>query len=146
MSIRIDDRRILVDCTLLLRREPQMHVPMDHIRRPEAVQKPDKAAEAAVAEEPAETPQPEEPMVASEPVNTEIPPGWYVVAGCFEIESNADNLVTHLKNKGFNARKVGVIGNLYMVCFDSFDNRQDALKLLREVRWETEPDAWMVRY
>ena len=103
--------------------------------------------EQAAESQSAETPREEEPPASpQEPVAVDQSPAWYVVAGCFEIERNADRMVERLRSQGYDARKFGTIGSLHMVCFDSFENRREALSLLREVRWDVEPDAWMVRY
>jgi len=71
---------------------------------------------------------------------------YYIVAGCFRDEVNADELVKTLKNKGFNAEKFGKIGNLYAVCFASFDDKEMAVKELKHIREEIHPEAWMTRF
>lgn len=71
---------------------------------------------------------------------------YYIVAGCFRDEVNADELVKSLKSKGFNAEKFGKIGNLYAVCFASFDDKEMAVKELKRIREEIHPEAWMTRF
>lgn len=71
---------------------------------------------------------------------------YYIVAGCFRDEINADELVKALKIKGFKAEKFGKIGNLYAVCFASFDNKELAVRELNRIREEIHPEAWMTRF
>jgi nucleoid DNA-binding protein len=71
---------------------------------------------------------------------------YYIVAGCFRDEVNADELVKSLKIKGFNAEKFGKIGNLYAVCFASYDDKELAVKELKRIREEIHPEAWMTRF
>ena len=71
---------------------------------------------------------------------------FYIVAGCFRDEINADELVKSLKNNGFDAEKFGKIGNLYAVSFVSFDDKELAVKELKRIREEIYPEAWMTRF
>jgi nucleoid DNA-binding protein len=71
---------------------------------------------------------------------------YYIVAGCFRDEINADELVRSLKKMGFNAEKFGKIGNLYAVSFVSFDDKELAVNELERIRKEIHPEAWMTRF
>jgi len=71
---------------------------------------------------------------------------YYIVAGCFRDEINADELVKSLNDVGFKAEKFGRIGNLYAVSFASFDDKELAVKELQRIREEIHPDAWMTRF
>jgi hypothetical protein len=70
---------------------------------------------------------------------------YYIVAGCFRDEVNADALVTTLKGLGYKAEKFGKIGNLYAVCYASFDEKEEAVQELKRIR-EKVPDTWMTRF
>jgi nucleoid DNA-binding protein len=70
---------------------------------------------------------------------------YYIVAGCFRDEINADSLVSSLKLLGYNAEKFGKIGNLFAVCFASFDNKDLAVSELKKIR-EKVPSAWMTKF
>lgn len=70
---------------------------------------------------------------------------YYVVAGCFNDEVNADSLVYSLKLLGYKAEKFGKIGNLFAVCFASFDNKDKAVSELKNIR-EKFPSAWMTKF
>jgi nucleoid DNA-binding protein len=71
---------------------------------------------------------------------------YYIVAGCFRDEVNADELVKSLKDRGFRAEKFGKIGNLYAVSFASFDDKEMAVKELKRIREEVQPEAWMTQF
>ena len=71
---------------------------------------------------------------------------FYIVAGCFRDEVNADELVDSLKSMGYRAEKFGMIGDLYAVSFASFDNKDLAVNELARIRKEHHPDAWMTRF
>lgn len=68
---------------------------------------------------------------------------YYVVAGVFSIESNADGLVDELIRKGYDAEKFGKIGNLHAVSFGVFSNSSDANAFLAKMRTKENPDAWI---
>jgi hypothetical protein len=70
---------------------------------------------------------------------------YYIVAGCFREEANANVLVLSLKDLGYNAEKFGIIGNLHAVSYASFSDKEMAVKELQHIR-ETVPDAWMTRF
>jgi hypothetical protein len=71
---------------------------------------------------------------------------YYIVAGCFRDEINADELVESLQNIGYKAEKFGKIGDLYAVSFASFDDKDLAVKELDRIRKESHPDAWMTQF
>jgi len=71
---------------------------------------------------------------------------YYIVAGCFRDEINADELVGSLKIMGYKAEKFGKIGDLFAVSFASFDDKELAVKELARIRKEFHPDAWMTRF
>ncbi len=85
-----------------------------------------------------------------EPVEEPVEPNrefngkkYYVVAGVFSVESNADNMVTSLREKGYNAEKFGKIGSSYAVSFDVFPTKQEADRLMLKVKREQNLDAWI---
>jgi len=73
-------------------------------------------------------------------------PRYYIVAGCFRDENNADELVKFLKNQGYQAEKFGKIGNLFAVSFASYISKDEARIELNRIRDEVSADAWMTRF
>jgi|WetSurMetagenome_2_1015567.scaffolds.fasta_scaffold38519_3 nucleoid DNA-binding protein len=71
---------------------------------------------------------------------------YYIVAGCFRDEVNADELVKSLKSAGYKAEKFGKIGDLYAVSYGSYDIKEAAVQALAKIREEAHPDAWMTRF
>jgi len=85
-----------------------------------------------------------DPEMTPSPANSSIS-RYYIVAGCFRDEINADALVTTLKGLGYRAEKFGKIGNLYAVCYASFDDKEEAVQELKRIRKRV-PDTWMTRF
>ena len=71
---------------------------------------------------------------------------YYIVAGCFREESNADQLVIELRKKGFQAEKFGKIGNLHAVSFSSFADKSTALEELKKISNTEQEGAWIAYY
>lgn len=71
---------------------------------------------------------------------------FFVVAGCFRYERNADRYVDFLQQKGYNAKKFGKRKGLFTVSFDSYSTKSEALRRMREIRNSYEPQAWVLRY
>jgi nucleoid DNA-binding protein len=84
----------------------------------------------------------------SDPVKTATKPAmkYYIVAGCFRDEVNADELVKSLRKMGYKAEKFGKIGDLYAVSFVSLDNKDEAVNELRKIRENMHPEAWMTQF
>ncbi|HLO57377.1 MAG TPA: SPOR domain-containing protein [Bacteroidales bacterium] len=71
---------------------------------------------------------------------------YFIVAGCFRDEINADDMVESLKKLGYKAEKFGKIGDLYAVSFASFNNKDEAVNELARIRKQHHPEAWMTRF
>lgn len=86
-----------------------------------------------------------EPEQKAAPVKKEVSSGtrYYVVAGVFRDEQNADNLVRELKSRGYNSEKFGKIGNLHAVSYGVFDTKTAARNLLQKVQKNEDPEAWI---
>lgn len=68
---------------------------------------------------------------------------YYVVAGVFREESNADNLAIKLRNKGYNAEKFGKIGQMHAVSYDVFPTKREADNFMMKIKREIDKDAWI---
>ena len=115
----------------------------------EQVYEPDVATETQTGTDlPQETEQEQEPAVA-EPATQPVMHDrkeYYIVAGCFREESNADQLVADLRKRGFQAEKFGKIGNLHAVSFSSFIDKSAALEELKKIRNTEQEGAWIAYY
>lgn len=109
----------------------------------------------AIAEEPGETEEsrqqevvPEEPEVEDKATQPAVrgEKRFYIVAGCFKIEANADKYVTQLRNKGYDSEKFGMVGRLHAVSVYNSLSRDEAIRKLNEVRESLESTAWLLYY
>ncbi len=71
---------------------------------------------------------------------------YYLVAGCFQQEKNADNYVEYLVGQGYNSEKFGKYGGLYAVSFNSYESFSEAQKELNKIKKATESQAWILYY
>jgi len=127
----------------------------DEVERTEEAATPQPAVvdeDSTEMEQSVQTEQPE--MIPEEPaVKEEVTPPavtgekkYYIVAGCFEIEQNADNYVTLLRNKGYDSKKFRMIGRLHAVSFQAYSSKNEAIRKLYEIRETVEPNAWLLYY
>ena len=94
-----------------------------------------------VAGPPAMPPKPEP---AARKVTVSSGKTYYIVAGCFKDEANADRLVKELQDKGYNAVKFGKIGQLFAVSYGSFPDKTSADNELINIRKNVQSDAWVI--
>ena len=70
---------------------------------------------------------------------------YHVVAGAFRVEDNCEQIISELKEQGFNARTIGVNKyGLHEVVYGSYETGEEALKVLRDVRINQNEDAWLL--
>lgn len=69
---------------------------------------------------------------------------YYVIAGAFEMKSNADGLVDNLRQEGFDAALIGKRGRLHLVSYGAFTNRGAAKKSLRSLQAENR-QGWIYK-
>jgi len=70
---------------------------------------------------------------------------YHIVAGAFRVEANSDKKVGQLQRKGYNARKIGKNKyGLHQVVYSSYESRSEALKALRQIRYNHNRDAWLL--
>lgn len=69
---------------------------------------------------------------------------FHVMGGCFSEYANATSLVNSLQEKGYNARLLGEYKNLHAVSYSSFANREEAVRLLDDIRNGENPNAWLL--
>jgi hypothetical protein len=69
----------------------------------------------------------------------------HIIAGAFRIRQNADKKVIYLRKKGYEARYLGVNSyGLHQVTYGSYENPEEALIFLRQVKRTESADAWML--
>lgn len=85
-----------------------------------------------------------EPVEPEEIVSPIIPQQYtyYIIAGAFAEQKNANKLLQKLKRWNYNASIVEG-GNLMRVSYNSFSNKEDALLTLAEIRKENN-SAWLL--
>ncbi len=70
---------------------------------------------------------------------------YHVVAGAFRIKENSEKKVNQLKDLGYNARVIGINKyGLHEVVYESFEDRLEALKALKEIRLNHNKAAWLL--
>ena len=70
---------------------------------------------------------------------------YHIVAGAFRIEQNSFKKVKQLQKLGYNARKIGVNKyGLHEVVYESFEDRVEALRTLRKIRYNHNNAAWLL--
>ena len=72
------------------------------------------------------------PEVKEEPKPVVREMNYFLVAGCFKVKSNADNLNARLASEGYNS-KIMPYYNLYMVTYEGFETRQEAQSALNRI-------------
>ncbi|MGB0789658.1 MAG: SPOR domain-containing protein, partial [Marinirhabdus sp.] len=70
---------------------------------------------------------------------------YHIVAGAFRVKQNAYNKRDQLLKKGYGARLMGANRyGLHQVVYNSYQNRSDALRELRELRRTENSSAWLL--
>ncbi len=89
-----------------------------------------------------------EPSPIAEIIKEEIAPNiitekmYYIIAGAFAEQKNADKMIAKLKKWNYNTEIVPG-GNLMRVSYDSFNNREDAILALNKIKQENSA-AWLL--
>lgn len=72
---------------------------------------------------------------------------YYIVAGSFRLEENAEKLMKKLQAKGYNSEIFGTTSHgLVMVSYEAFVAKNDALTELKRITREENPNAWLIEY
>ena len=70
---------------------------------------------------------------------------YHIIAGAFRESENADKKLQELKDKGFNAKILGVNKwNLTQVPYESFNNENEAINKLNAIQKTESKDAWLL--
>lgn len=69
----------------------------------------------------------------------------HVIAGAFRVAENANKKVAELREKGYDATYLGTNEyGLHQVTYSSFQDPEEALQFLREIKRTVSPDAWLL--
>jgi len=78
--------------------------------------------------------------------NTSSSGPYHIIAGCFSYKKNAENYVSRLQAKGYDASILDFHKNLHRVRISSHADRQDALQSLKKTRnVDGFPKAWLLK-
>lgn len=109
-------------------------------------------AETDIAGQPNLTPEAKNPELTAEMVPEPVPvvrsgsKSYYIVAGSFSIEANANKLVGLLKEKGFEASIADTNKNgMFRVAYFGIESLAIAKEKLIAIRQEDNADAWILR-
>ena len=70
---------------------------------------------------------------------------YHIIAGAFRVEENSNAKVEELQSLGFKARTIGVNKyGLHEVVYSSYENSNDALTALRDIRQNYNKEAWLL--
>ncbi|MCX2681204.1 SPOR domain-containing protein [Galbibacter sp. EGI 63066] len=70
---------------------------------------------------------------------------YHIVGGAFRVEENADKKVRQLREKGYDAERIGKNKyGLHQVTYASFTTVPEALKSLRKIKRTESPEAWLL--
>ncbi|HAH57905.1 MAG: SPOR domain-containing protein [Lentimicrobium sp.] len=70
---------------------------------------------------------------------------YFIIAGAFGVKNNADNLVSSLKNQGYDAKIIGINPQgLHMVSLAGYSNKKHALEQLNILRSGEIKSAWLL--
>lgn len=70
---------------------------------------------------------------------------YHIVAGAYRVEDNSSKKVEQLQELGYKARTIGVNKyGLHEVVYASYETADGALKALRQIRREHNPQAWLM--
>jgi hypothetical protein len=69
----------------------------------------------------------------------------HVIAGAFRVKENADKKVRQLQRRGYQAVYLGVNKyGLHQVTYGSFEDPEEALRFLKEIKRTVSTDAWLL--
>lgn len=73
--------------------------------------------------------------------------GFFIIAGAFREKDNAENLISQLRSKGFEASYAGQTNTgLWRVAFEAHQQRSTALRRLTVIKNEENPGAWIFSF
>lgn len=87
----------------------------------------------------------ENPLPAATLIVDKQTGNYHIVAGAYRVENNSSKKVEQLQALGYKARTIGVNKyGLHEVVYASYETTDSALKALRQIRREHNPQAWLM--
>lgn len=80
-----------------------------------------------------------------QPVAIDVEANIRIIAGCFGQEENAVRLTSTLREKGYEGASYEKRGKMWYVSFGCYRTDDEALAALREIRSDTEYNAWILK-
>ncbi len=72
---------------------------------------------------------------------------YYIIAGTFSIEANADKMLKKLKEEGYTAEKIrNDKKNVFYVSFSSFGDKKSAQAEMKKLKSTGKSDSWIYAY
>ena len=68
---------------------------------------------------------------------------YYMIVGCFTIQSNADKYAEKLRGMGYEAQIIPGKDNFQMVAAKSYSNYRESVSEIDKFRNEVTPNAWV---
>jgi nucleoid DNA-binding protein len=69
---------------------------------------------------------------------------YYLIAGCFSVEANADKMVEKLKTEGFDAQKLAISKiNMFYVSYSSYSDRASAAQEMEKLKAADKENIWI---
>ena len=68
---------------------------------------------------------------------------YYMIVGCFTIQSNADNYAEKLRGMGYESQIIPGNNNFQMVAARSYNNYRESVSEIDKFRNEVTPNAWV---
>jgi len=69
---------------------------------------------------------------------------FYVIAGTFSVEANADRMVKKLKDEGYTPDKLkNESKNIFYISYSSFGDKESAREEMNKLKSSGKPDAWI---
>lgn len=68
---------------------------------------------------------------------------YYMIVGCFTVQSNADNYAEKLRGMGYESQIIPGNGNFQMVAARSYGNYRESVSEIDKFRTDVTPNAWV---
>jgi nucleoid DNA-binding protein len=81
----------------------------------------------------------------AQPAVLPAPKPYHIIAGAFQVKSNAERQIVSLESKGFSPVLLPKQGNFYMVSLGSYDTKIQAVTALNQLKLKLDQEFWVTR-